>query len=241
MARLNETRIGALLTERFGAAFVRQAAAASHAEHGSALLVGIDGDVEVAGAAARAVIVPPHVPYALLSAGPAITYLFDPELAPRIAAYARDGGMRALDGALARRVAGIASAHRAQLAQPDVLAGVGDELARVLSIGTARPIDRRVARIADELREPDADRGELAARSELSAAHLRALFARDIGMPMRRYVLWRRLLHALARVGPVDLTTAAHAGGFADLAHFSRTCRRMLGYAPSELWSRLAG
>lgn len=58
-------------------------------------------------------------------------------------------------------------------------------------------------------------------------------------MPMRRYSLWRRLLHALARVGPVDLTTAAHAGGFADLAHFSRTCRRMLGYAPSELWARL--
>ncbi len=241
MARLNETRIGALLTERFGAAFVRSAAASAHAEHGTALLVGIDGDVEVGAARGRVVLVPPDATYSLRSAGPAVTYLFDPELAPRIAAHAREGGMRVLAGRHGRRVADVVVAHRTQLARPDVLAGVGDELAALLAIETARPIDRRVARVADELRDPDADRREPTARSELSAAHLRTLFARDIGMPMRRYVLWRRLLHALARVGPVDLTTAAHAGGFADLAHFSRTCRRMLGYAPSELWSRLVG
>ena len=231
MARLNETRIGALLTEPFGAAFVRQAAARPHIEHGTAIAVGIDGDVEVNGVRGRAVIVPPDVPYALRSAGPAATYLFDPELAPRIAAHARDGGTRVLG----RRVAEVVAAHRALLARPDVLHGVGDELGRLLATGTPRPIDRRVARVVEALRDPD---GEPVPTS-LSAAHLRELFARDIGMPMRRYALWRRLLHALARVGPVDLTTAAHAGGFADLAHFSRTCRRMLGYAPSELWARL--
>ena len=227
MVRLNETRIGALLTEPFGATFVRQAAARPHAEHGTAIAVGIDGDVEVNGVRGRAVIVPPDVPYALRSAGPAATYLFDPELAPRIAEHARDGGTRVLG----RRVAEVVAAHRASLARH----GVGDELGRLLAAGTPRPIDRRVARVAEALRDPD---GEPVPTS-LSAAHLRELFARDIGMPMRRYALWRRLLHALARYGPVDLTTAAHAGGFADLAHFSRTCRRMLGYAPSELWARL--
>ena len=87
---------------------------------------------------------------------------------------------------------------------------------------------------------PSSGRRSQATRLELSAAHFRALFARDIGVPMGRYVLWRRLLHALARIGPVDLTTAAHAAGFADLAHFSRMCRRMLGYAPTALWSRVA-
>lgn len=77
------------------------------------------------------------------------------------------------------------------------------------------------------------------ARTRLSAAHLQALFVRDVGVAMRSYRLWRRLLHALARVGPLDLTAAAHAGGFADLAHLSRTCRRMLGYAPSALRANL--
>ena len=32
-------------------------------------------------------------------------------------------------------------------------------------------------------------------------------------MPIRTYALWRRLLHALARIGPCDYTTAAHAAG----------------------------
>ena len=230
--RLNETRIGALLTERFGASFVREARARPHAEHGTAVVVGIDGDVDVGIARGRAVIVPPDTIYAVRSAGPAATYLFDPELAPQIAAFARDGGTRVLG----RRIAGVVAAHRATLARPDVLAGVGEELGRLLATGSPRPIDRRVASVVETLRDPDGERAPMS----LSAAHLRELFARDIGMPMRRYTLWRRLLHALARVGPVDLTTAAHAGGFADLAHFSRTCRRMLGYAPSELWARLA-
>jgi AraC-like DNA-binding protein len=43
----------------------------------------------------------------------------------------------------------------------------------------------------------------------------------------------------LALVGRLDLTAAAHAGDFADLAHFSRTCRRMLGYPPSVLRENL--
>ena len=35
-------------------------------------------------------------------------------------------------------------------------------------------------------------------------------------------------------------STAAHAVGFADLAHFSRSCRRMLGYTPTALRRGLA-
>jgi AraC-like DNA-binding protein len=47
--------------------------------------------------------------------------------------------------------------------------------------------------------------------------------------------LWRRLLAAVEALARMDATRAAHAAGFADLAHFSRTCRRMLGYSPTEL------
>jgi AraC-like DNA-binding protein len=62
-----------------------------------------------------------------------------------------------------------------------------------------------------------------------------ALFARDVGTSIRSYRLWRRLLRALLAFAQGDATTAAHAAGFADLAHFSRTCRRMLGYTPTAL------
>jgi AraC-like DNA-binding protein len=61
------------------------------------------------------------------------------------------------------------------------------------------------------------------------------LFARDIGISRRTYRLWHRLLCALRAFSTSDATSAAHAAGFADLAHFSRTCRRMLGYSPTGL------
>ncbi|WP_433932169.1 helix-turn-helix domain-containing protein [Sorangium cellulosum] len=62
---------------------------------------------------------------------------------------------------------------------------------------------------------------------------------RDVGLPIRTFQLWRRLLVAVAALSRLDATGAAHAAGFADLAHFSRTCRRMLGYSPTELRSGL--
>ena len=244
MTRLNETRIGALLTEPFGASFTRSAAMSRHAEHGASVLVGLDADLVVRGdertARGRVVVVPPDAPYEATCPGPVASYVFDPELCPRIAGCARArGGPRPVDGVAGAHIAGAAVAHRAALERPDVLAGVGGEIQRALASGTARAFDRRIARLVEALRDPDADRDAATARTRLSAAHLQALFARDVGISMRTYRLWRRLLHGLARVGPLDLTAAAHAAGFADLAHFSRTCRRMFGYAPSVLRANL--
>lgn len=244
MARLNETRISALLTEPFGGTFMRSAATTPHAEHGASVLVGLDGGVEVYGddsaVRGRAVLVPPDVPYAARCPGPVVTYTFDPELCSRVAAVARAHGRpRVLDGAAAARVVGAVLAHRTELFRPEVLAGIGVEVQRVLANGTTRAPDRRIAQLVETLRDPSENAAAAVTRTRLSAAHLQALFARDIGIPMRTYRLWRRLLHGLAYVGPLDLTAAAHAADFADLAHFSRTCRRMVGYAPSGLRANL--
>jgi AraC family transcriptional regulator len=56
------------------------------------------------------------------------------------------------------------------------------------------------------------------------------------GMPLRAYVLWRRLLRVfeLLMAGE-NLSTAAHSAGFADSAHLSRTARSMFGLPPSLL------
>jgi len=230
MARLNESRTSALLTEPFAAAFSYSAAATPHAEHATMIFIGIDADVVVGLARGRILIVPPGTPYSAHCPGPIATYYFDPEMWPRIAGFAKSGGIRTMDN----RHAGGVLANRAALVRPDVLAGVGSELARSFSTGEPQRLDRRIARLIEELRDPQADRSAALARVRVSPAHLQALFVRDIGLPIRTYGLWRRLLHAIGHVGPLDLTASAHAAGFADLAHFSRTCRRMLGYSPNE-------
>ena len=236
MARLNETRMSAVLDERLGAAFTTCLIADPHAAHATTVLVGLDADVTVNAVRGRAVLVPPDVVHAARCAGPVVAFTFDPELAPRIVGFARERGTTVLDP----RVAAPVHAVAASLASPEVLRGAGEEVAALLDRGTPARIDRRIARVAEGLREGTLDRAALAA-TRMSPAHLRALFVRDIGVPIRTYALWRRLLHALARIGPCDYTTSAHAAGFADLAHFSRTCHRMLGYAPSQLQARLVG
>ena len=58
----------------------------------------------------------------------------------------------------------------------------------------------------------------------------------ETGMPLRTYVLWRRLLHVWTLMMQGEsLSAAAHAAGFADSAHLSRTSRTMFGLAPSSL------
>ncbi len=84
---------------------------------------------------------------------------------------------------------------------------------------------------------PGAVRGtDVAAQVGISASRLTHLFTEQVGIPLRRYVLWRRLHIAITRVqAGDDLTDAAHAAGFADSAHLSRTCHDTFGLPPSLL------
>src|SRR3712207_8098417 len=55
----------------------------------------------------------------------------------------------------------------------------------------------------------------------------RHLFVAEIGLPYRGYVLWLRLGRAVdVFAAGGSLTDAAHAAGFADSAHLSRTLDR---------------
>ena len=79
----------------------------------------------------------------------------------------------------------------------------------------------------------------VAAAAGLSPSHFGHLFTAQVGIPLRRYVLWRRLREAigLAMRGG-SLTEAAHAAGFADSAHLSRTFRDTFGVTPSFLFEQ---
>ncbi len=77
---------------------------------------------------------------------------------------------------------------------------------------------------------------DLARHACLSESRLRHLFTEQIGIPLRRYVLWLRLMTAVQfAVQGESLTQAAHSAGFSDSAHLCRTFRRMYGITLSGL------
>ncbi len=70
----------------------------------------------------------------------------------------------------------------------------------------------------------------------LSPSRFRHLFVEQTGMGLRPYLLWRRFLRVweLLMAGET-LSTAAHAAGFADAAHLTRTSRSTFGFPPSSM------
>lgn len=94
---------------------------------------------------------------------------------------------------------------------------------RALAIAQARPDEPlRLATLASEL--------------GLSPRWLSTIFRAEVGLPLRRYVLWARLRRAADSLGRgAKVGEAAHAAGFADAAHLSRTFHAAFGSSPSEL------
>lgn len=73
----------------------------------------------------------------------------------------------------------------------------------------------------------------LAGAINVSESWLAHRFTGEVGIPIRRYILWQRLFHAveLALRG-ARLTYAAHTAGLSDAAHLSRAFRETLGVMP---------
>ncbi len=103
----------------------------------------------------------------------------------------------------------------------------------------AKPMNEWVQRALEVIREIDADKvsvGEIASKVFLSESRLTHLFTREVGIPIRRYLLWRRMVQGIQMVlSGSSLTDAAHTAGFSDSAHMSRTFRDMFGFTPSEI------
>ena len=85
---------------------------------------------------------------------------------------------------------------------------------------------------ADEAEGPE----EVADEACLSPSRFRHLFVEETGMALRPYILWRRFISVweLLMAGE-SISAAAHAAGFADAAHLTRTSRSMFGIPPSAL------
>ena len=69
----------------------------------------------------------------------------------------------------------------------------------------------------------------------LSPSRFSHLFTAEMGIAYSAFRKWRKLLVTLESVAKgTKLTAAAHEGGFADSAHFSRTFKDTFGLTPTE-------
>jgi AraC-like DNA-binding protein len=121
------------------------------------------------------------------------------------------------------------------------LVGLGRAIVADLAAGMQprRNLDPRVARALIYLRsslERSVTLADAAAAVALSPGRFRHLFVAETGLTFRAYLLWLRLGRAVELVAAGRaITEAAHAAGFADAAHLSRTFRRHFGIAPATL------
>ncbi len=221
-----------------------------HAHHCWHLLLGLDADLRVAagGRSLRrggALLTAPDVEHAVDAGGTRVLVVFvapESEAGERLLAARGRGAVDLVQGAEAERL-------RALLA-PDgpVRADGPAAVGRALAFGEAplRPPSGRhpaVRRVLRHLREapPEADLSlaALAARARLSPGRFMHAFTATVGIPLRPYLRWLRLERAAAGIAAgVPLGAAAHAAGFADAAHMTRTFRGMFGVTPSELRRR---
>jgi len=155
---------------------------------------------------------------------------------------ARDQGVVALDAdGLKFEIEALASAYQARVSNEELMTLARTAIAKIAGSRPAPKIpgDPRVARAIELIR---AQLGETVSLSEiatdvhLSPDRFRHLFLEETGVGLRPYVLWLRLETALvAYVAGSSLTDAAHAGGFADSAHLSRTFKKMFGISPASV------
>jgi AraC-like DNA-binding protein len=107
--------------------------------------------------------------------------------------------------------------------------------------GLAREIiDPRVRSVMRFVRERPSERPTIQDAAEvarISPTHLRRLFARELGLSFRSYVLRSRMEQARAMLCESSLSVGeiARALGYADVALFSRQVRAYFGMPPTDL------
>jgi len=186
--------------------------------------------------------------------GQYVTLLLDPELHPvkHILGFHQTTGFVEIDNKrLGQMRAFIQQLIKAQTGETDLV--IEDPIEQLMSIlsqsDCQQSLDSRVEKLIQYIAQAEhkmADIEELAQVVGLSSGRLIHLFKDEVGIPIRRYLLWQRLLDACAYASlhshnqlncdgksDLSLTDAAHQAGFTDSAHFSRTFKAMFGLHPS--------
>lgn len=214
-----------------------------HSHHAFQIAVAVEGEIALVDGSGAAVfcpaaVIPPNAPHGIAAPTPQAVMLFlDPDTID---------GRRLRRTLLAARAAPDWANQAAPLhsrATPRDWRDanrLADEILRALVGEAVRPRPMhpgvmRVLRIIPDRLDGDLRLASLAREAGISAGRLSHLFTEEVGIPLRPYVLWSRLIRATRHIQRGDsLTDAAAAAGFADSAHLTHTFRRMLGLAPSD-------
>lgn len=220
-----------------------------HAHHAAQIAIGLTGTLRLRTRhngpwrRSRALVVPPDCPHQIDGEGRIVSLLFlDPEAVEiRSLMQPQKTGIRTIPEPTLRPL--LSALCRCWQEQWDTQATerICRSLIRTLTAQAAplSVLDPRVAHAVHLLRATPDRRmtvAQIATAVALSPSRLAHLFRTHTGLAIRRYALWLRLAHALQQMtSGVSLTVAAHAAGFADSAHLSRTFWRMFGLVPSML------
>lgn len=220
----------------------------AHAHHAIQIALGLDGVVGISVRGeewrfARGVIVPPDVEHRYDPNGSRGAILFvDPESLE--GAWLRATIGDALTLIPEARLEAVAREIVKHLERPLESMEIGALIRHIVASMCAgappsRRLDERVTRVLQSMRTSEDLRVSLEKAAEtvaLSPSRLQHLFKHQVGLPFRRYVLWRKLTRAIVAIGrEPTLTAAAQAGDFADAAHLTRTFQQMFGLPPSVL------
>ena len=219
-----------------------------HSHHAIQIFLALDGSAAIRAAGgewreAQGFIVRPDVEHSFNARGASGALLFvDPESSEGVwlqAALADD-----ITVAPAARLQVCLTELRTFFERPLESMDVGDlvrHCVRAFCAGAppSRRLDERVTKVLRKIREADELRMSLesaAALVHLSPGRFAHLFKDQLGLPFRRYMLWRKLTRAMLAIGRhSSIAEAAHASDFADAAHLTRTFHQMFGIPPSVM------
>lgn len=124
---------------------------------------------------------------------------------------------------------------------PDIAQSLLRKVIEPTAVTDDHPLDPRIINVLKHLQDGpglNVPVAELAHYVSLSPVRLTHLFKQEIGIPIRRFVLWQKLrMAAGAACQGESLTNAAQEGGFTDSAHFTHSFQKLLGINPSFLFS----
>jgi AraC-like DNA-binding protein len=230
--------------------YAPQVAARRHAHHALQVSLAHHGPFEVQDRdaswhAAHLALIGSNEPHGFRSAHPVITIYLEPSRREVPGLRARWLGNAGLH--LQSEPSDLPQLARLSLAlargvSPQALLDASTELPRALGDRDAQtpsgdPRIQRVVALLDAPGQSTLPAQQLAEVAGMSVGRLIHLFKSEVGIPIRRYVLWRRIhtaVRTLLAEPAIPLAHAAAEAGFADAAHFTRTFVRMFGHAPSE-------
>lgn len=222
-----------------------------HAHHAVQITLSLDGPFTLQGHAAQvshgyAAAVAPDVEHAFEAHGNAIAHLFvDPDGQAgrelRRTLFVTGDVSPITNASLAEIRTQLHAALQARRRTDRTFLELGRALLAQLAPGSGRDerpelrVRKMSAWAASQLDAP-VSLVDVAKHVGLSPSRARHLFVDQTGLPFRTYMLWLRLMRAVELFSTgSSLTDAAHAAGFSDSAHLSRTFRRMFGIAADSL------